>query len=111
MQPAEREFVFTLPVGLVDAQGRVHREGAMRPATARDEIVPLADARVRHNRGYFALVLLSRVVTRLGSLDVSAELLESLPSTDLAWLQNLYRRVNSLPGEERCPACGAGHPL
>jgi hypothetical protein len=98
MSTSEREFAFTLPVGLVDAEGRLHREGVMRLATARDEIVPLADARVRHNPAYLALLLLGRVVTRLGTLDVSAEALEALPSADLAWLQSFYRRINAPPG-------------
>ena len=106
---AARAFEFSLPFGLVDAEGDVHRNGVMRLATARDEIAPLADARVRHNPAYLALVLLARVVTRLGTLEVSAELLESLPATDLAWLQTLYRRVNTPPDEARrsCQACGA----
>jgi hypothetical protein len=97
MSTSSREFAFTLPVGLVDAEGRLHREGVMRLATARDEIIPLADARVRHNPAYLALLLLGRVVTRLGTLDVSAEALEALPSADLAWLQSFYRRINAPP--------------
>jgi hypothetical protein len=109
MSTDARAFAFTLPVGILDAEGRLHREGAMRLATARDEIAPLADARVRRNPAYLALVLLARVVTQLGTLDVSAESLESLPSADLAWLQALYRRVNAVPGQGAgaCPACGA----
>ena len=60
------EFAFTLPRGYVDAAGTVHREGTMRLATARDEIEPLRDAQVRQNEAYLAVLLLARVVTRIG---------------------------------------------
>ena len=45
----QTEFAFTLPRGFVDDAGTLHREGVMRLATARDEIEPLRDARVKEN--------------------------------------------------------------
>ena len=62
------EFEFALPKGFVDADGTVHRDGVMRLATARDEIEPLRDPGVRQNDAYLAVLLLSRVVTRLGTI-------------------------------------------
>jgi hypothetical protein len=91
----QTEFEFTLPQGYVDAEGNLHREGVMRLATAMDEIAPLRDARVRENQAYLVIILLSRVVTRLGNLrDVTTYEIERLFSGDLAFLQRLYRQVN-----------------
>jgi hypothetical protein len=103
------EFTFTLPRGYVDGSGRVHREGVMRLATARDELVPLHDDRVRENPAYLTVVLLARVITRLGTVtDVHAGIIESLFAADLAFLQDLYRRVNTeghTKAQVVCPAC------
>lgn len=103
------EFPFVLPRGYVDDAGIVHREGTMRLATARDELVPLRDDRVRENPAYLTVVLLARVITRIGSVtDVHAGVVENLFAADLAFLQDLYRRVNT-EGHTRaavtCPAC------
>lgn len=105
----QTEFPFTLPRGLVDPEGNVHREGTMRLATAFDEIEPIRDPRVRANPGYLVIILLSRVITRLGSLDyVNTKAIESLYSADLAYLQDLYQRINQ-NGHSRllvaCPHC------
>ena len=100
-----------LPRGYVDRQGRVHRTGTMRLATARDELLPLADDRVRENEHYLTVVLLARVITRLGDLDdddIHAGVIEDVFATDLAFLQDLYRRVNTeghTQAEVTCPAC------
>jgi hypothetical protein len=110
-EPALRtEFPFVLPRGYVDEAGIVHRAGAMRLATARDELVPLRDDRVRENPAYLSVVLLARVITRIGSItDIHAGVIEDLFASDLAFLQDLYRRVNA-EGHTRaaasCPACG-----
>ena len=103
------EFDFTLPRGYVDRSGMVHREGTMRLATARDELVPLLDDRVRENAAYLTVVLLARVITRLGTIDdVHAGILENMFASDVAFLQDLYRRINQ-EGHTRaavsCPAC------
>jgi hypothetical protein len=103
------EFEFDLPRGFVDRSGTVHRHGAMRLATARDELVPLHDDRVRENPAYLTIVLLGRVITRLGTLDeVHAGILENMFASDVAFLQDLYRRINQ-EGHTRaavsCPAC------
>jgi hypothetical protein len=103
------EFGFLLPRGYVDGAGTVHRDGVMRLATARDELVPLCDDRVRENPAYLTVVLLARVIMRIGTMeDIHAGIVENLFATDLAFLQDLYRRVNT-EGHTRatvtCPAC------
>jgi hypothetical protein len=107
--PAVTEFPFTLPRGLVDPEGRVHTEGAMRLATAFDEIEPLKDPRVRANPGYLVIILLARVITRLGTLEhINTRTIEHLFAADLAHLQDLYTRINTV-GHTRlhvaCPHC------
>lgn len=103
------EFDFELPVGYVDKSGETHQRGTMRMATARDEIQPLSDPRVRNNEAYLTVILLSRVVTRLGTLErIDPSIIEGLFATDLAFLQDLYRRINQ-EGHTRaavtCPHC------
>lgn len=103
------EFEFELPRGYVDRSGTVHRNGVMRLATARDELVPLHDDRVRENPAYLTIVLLGRVITRLGTMDeVHGGILENMFASDVAFLQDLYRRINQ-EGHTRaavsCPAC------
>ena len=98
-----------LPRGYVDGSGTVHRDGVMRLATARDELIPLRDDRVRENPAYLTVVLLARVITRIGTIDdVHAGIVENLFAADLAFLQDLYRRVNT-EGHTRaavtCPSC------
>lgn len=106
------EFDFTLPRGYVDSQGNLHKQGRMRLATAKDEIIPLQDPRVRSNRAYLVIILLSRVITRLGDLkdsEINPAVVEGLFSADLAYLQELYRTVNEAGEantEASCPECG-----
>lgn len=103
------EFPFTLPKGYIDSDGKLHRTGVMRLATAKDEIVPLQDYRVQNNRAYLVIVLLSRVITKLGELSVvDTEVIENLFSTDLAYLQEFYRRINEEGAPRihaKCPSC------
>jgi hypothetical protein len=103
------EFDFVLPRGYVDARGRVHRRGTMRLATARDEIAPQADPRVRANPAYLTVLLLARTVTSLeGMDDVGTDVVEELFAADLAFLQDMYQQVNQRGDtrvELRCPAC------
>jgi hypothetical protein len=106
------EFAFELPRGYVDDAGMVHHSGVMRLATARDELIPLRDDRVRENSAFLTVVLLARVVTRIGAVtDVHAGVIENLFASDLAFLQDMYRRINS-EGHTRagvaCPECGHG---
>jgi hypothetical protein len=105
-------FEFELPRGYMDSSGEVHKRGAMRLATARDELLPLYDDKVRSNPAYLTVVLLARVITRLGPLEdeeVRSSVVEGLFASDLAFLQDLYRRINT-EGHTRaavkCPACG-----
>src|SRR5437016_6858684 len=82
----QTEYPFTLPKGFVDGEGRLHRTGVMRLATAKDEIVPLQDYRVQGNRAYLVVVLLSRVIVKLGDLkNIDTDTVENLFSTDLAY--------------------------
>lgn len=110
-EPFQTEFTFTLPRGFVDQDRRVHREGKMRLATARDELLPALDDHVRRNPAYLTVVLLARVITKLGALDdehITTSVVENLFAADLAFLQDLYRRINS-EGTTRavvtCPSC------
>lgn len=105
----QTEFEFTLPKGYVDKDGNLHKKGIMRLASAKDEIAPLEDPRVHRNKAYLVLILLSRVVTKLGDLkDITPNVIENLFSSDLAYLQDFYRRINS-NGHARmavmCPEC------
>jgi hypothetical protein len=104
----QTEFEFTLPCGVLDEDGTLHREGVMRRATAADEILPLKDPRVQKNDAYLIVILLSRVVTRLGSLpSINPKVVENLFATDLAFLQELYNRINALDDRATsCPHCG-----
>ena len=109
----QTEFEFTLPKGYVDAEGTLHCEGTMRLATAMDEIAPLRDARVKANEAYLSVVVLSRVITRLGKVsDINTDLIENLFTADLAYLQDFYRKINSEGSSENenqmtvtCPQC------
>jgi hypothetical protein len=106
----QTEFEFTLPKGYVDKDGNLHRKGTMRLATALDEIAPLRDPRVRQNQAYLTIILLSRVITKLGTLgDVNPGVVEAMFSADLSYLQALYRRINenaSTAITAACPECG-----
>lgn len=107
----ETEFEFFLPKGYVDRAGNLHRKGVMRLATALDEIAPLRDPRVRQNPAYHTVILLTRVITKLGTMpSVDTSIIEGLFTTDLAFLQELYRQRNELgedvSGNVRCPGCG-----
>jgi hypothetical protein len=111
-EPLRTVFEFELPRGYLDSAGVLHKTGAMRLATARDELLPLYDDKVRNNPAWLTVVLLSRVITRLGTLvddEVRASVVENLFASDLAFLQDIYRRINT-EGHTRaavhCPACG-----
>ena len=96
----QTEVEFTLPKGYLDGDGTLHREGVMRLATAADEILPLKDARVQQNPAYLTIVVLARVVTRLGSLaDVNTKVVEGLFASDLSYLEALYESLNGEGGE------------
>ncbi len=105
----QTEFPFSLPRGYVDAEGNLHREGMMRLATAYDEIAPMRDPRVQANPGYLVLILLSRVIVKLGTLtQLNPKIIEGLFAGDLAYLQNLYRRINENGDNQMevvCPHC------
>lgn len=108
-QSLQTEFPFELPRGYVDDAGTVHRDGVMRLSTARDELVPLRDVRVQENPAYLSVVLLGRVITRLGTLTMVHDgVVENMFASDLAFLQDFYRQINA-EGHTRasvqCPHC------
>ena len=108
----QTEFPFRLPIGYLDSENELHRDGTMRLATAQDEVQPLRDPRVQANPGYLVIILLARVVTRLGDLpDVNPRVIEGLYAADLAYLEQLYRSINE-NGHSRlsvvCPHCEEG---
>ena len=105
----QTEYDFTLPRGYIDHDGNLHRHGVMRLATAMDEIIPLRDMRVKQNQAYLTVLLLARVITKLGTLtDVNSGMIERMFSADFAYLQDFYRRINeaehvTIPAQ--CPNC------
>jgi hypothetical protein len=108
----QTEHEFTLPIGYVDEEGNLHRNGTMRLATAADEILPLKDPRVQNNPAYLIVILLARVITRLGSIQsINPGVIENLFAADLAYLQEFYNRIN-LGGQQlikvSCPHCQQG---
>ncbi len=106
----QTEFSFTLPRGYIDPAGQIHRNGAMRLATAADEIQSVQHPLVQAHETYLPVVLLSRVITHLGELpSVTPKMIEALFSADLLYLEDLYLRMNS-PSQifmtTVCPHCG-----
>jgi len=103
------EFEFVLPKGFIDQDGVLHREGVMRLANAKDEIIPLQDYWVQNNRAYLVIILLSRVITKLGTLKmINPAVIEGLFSSDLAYLQEFYRKINedgTSMIKVTCPSC------
>lgn len=103
----QTEFEFELPKGYLDVDGTLHRKGVMRLATAMDEIIPMRDPRVRANPAYATVIILARVITRLGALEeMNPAIVEGFFAGDLNYLQNFYRRINDL--EEAVAPAGSG---
>lgn len=111
----QTEYDFSLPMGYLDEEGTLHKDGCMRLATGADEILPLKDPRVQGNQAYLICILLSRVVTRLGGVkSVNPKVIENLFAADLAYLQEFYNRINkngSAAVKASCPHCGQGFEL
>ena len=109
MTALRTEFEFTLPIGIPDADGTPQRHGVMRLATGNDEIAPLRDPRVRANSAFLAVILLSRVILRIGTIDrLNPSIVENMYSADLKYLEAFYDRIN-MQGSEvftvTCPGC------
>ncbi len=105
----QTEFEFTLPKGYVDEEGNLHKKGTMRLATAADEILPMKDPRVQSNPAYLTVILLSRVISKLGNIEsINPKTIENLFAPDLSYLQEFYRRINE-DGTSKirtsCPKC------
>ena len=111
----QTEFEFTLPRGYIDQDVNLHRQGVMRLATAMDEIAPLRDLRVRGNQAYLVIILLSRVIVKLGKLtEINTGIIENLFAADLAYLQAFYRSINEEGAsliQVTCPECKAKFEL
>ena len=110
MGALQTEFEFELPKGFVDEEsGTLHRQGSMRLATAADEILPMRDPRVQQNPAYLSVILLSRVIPRLGTLtSISTRTIEGLFAADFAFLQEMYNRINGSGSNTIpvvCPNC------
>lgn len=107
------EVEFELPRGYVDSDGQMHRHGVMRLATAADEIYPLKDPRVQSWPAYLIVLLLSRVISKLGAVpEINPGIIEGLFSEDLSYLQDLYNRINGLVPQVitvQCPHCELEH--
>ena len=105
----QTEFEFTLPKGYVDDEGNLLKKGIMRLATAADEILPLKDPRVQANPAYLTVILLSRVIIKLGDLPViDTKVIESLFASDFSYLQDFYNKINdsgSANIRATCPKC------
>lgn len=114
-QGLRTEYPFTLPRGYVDEQGQLHRQGTMRLATAKDELTAHSEPVVRQQPAYLSVYLVARTVSRLGTLDVvDRVVVEQLFASDLAFLQDLYRRINQFGHTEAdvcCPSCGHEFPV
>ena len=105
----QTEYEFCLPKGYVDQEGNLHREGVMRLATAADEILPLKDPRVKSNEAYLIIILLSRVISKLGTIaQINPKVIEGLFAEDLAYLQMFYNQINGngqASFNAECPKC------
>lgn len=109
MASFQTEVNFELPKGYIDKNGEVHKSGVMRLANAADEIVPLNDPRVKMNAGYLSILLLERVIVKLGTLpSITTNVIENLFTADMAYLQDLYQKLNAAEPQKAsfvCPHC------
>ncbi len=106
----QTEYEFSLPRGYVDDEGTLHKDGVMRLASAADEILPMRDPRVQSNPAYLTIILLSRVVSKLGNLQgINPGVIEKLFVTDMTFLQEFYKKINgdgNVMMSVKCPRCG-----
>jgi hypothetical protein len=106
----QTEYDFTLPKGYVDDDGTLHKKGVMRLASAADEILPMKDPRVQTNPAYLTIILLSRVISKLGELQsINPGVIEKLFVGDLTYLQEFYKTINgdgNVLMKVKCPKCG-----
>ena len=106
----QTEFSFELPKGYVDDSGTLHKKGVMRLATAADEILPMRDSRVQQNPGYITIILLARVIIKLGDVqNIDTKVIERLFTSDLTYLNDFYQRINQMETPAYkvvCPHCG-----
>lgn len=108
-------YEFELPRGYVDSAGGIHKRGRMRLATAGDEISATRDPRVLSNPSFLSVVVLAKVITELEGVEmVTTTLVEKLFTADMAFLQDMYQKINNVePVTVRavCPECGVVHEV
>lgn len=106
----QTEYEFELPYGYADEGGTLHKRGTMRLACSADEILPMSDIKVQQNPAYLTVIILARVITKLGTPpQVNTKIIEKLYTVDLAYLQDLYQRINQCESpvyKAVCPKCG-----
>ncbi|MCI9384825.1 MAG: phage tail assembly protein [Lachnospiraceae bacterium] len=103
-------YDFELPKGYMDNSGEIHKKGKMRLATAGDEISATRDPRVLGNPSYLSIVVLSKVITEMEGVEmVTTTLIEKLFTADMAFLQDMYQKINNTEAVTMkvvCPECG-----
>lgn len=106
----QTSYPFRLPRGYVDGEGTLHREGRMRLATAGDELGALRDPRAKADESYLNVLILSKVITALGTLEeITPQVIERLFLSDMEFLQNMYETINKAENPQiqvTCPHCG-----
>lgn len=104
----ERSFEFDLPIGHVDADGRLHKKAALRKMTGRDEAV-IADKSNRNNGARLITELLANCLVRLGTIERPAKpLIQSLYSADRHFLLMKLREITfgaEMQATYACPTC------
>ena len=109
--PFERtEYRFTLPTGYVAVDGTIHKQGWMREESMGDTVITQKHPAVRDNPAYLSVMLLARVVTKLGTVEyIDTKVIEGLFASDFAYLMEFYKRINTPAAatvEAICPKCG-----
>ena len=106
----QREFDFELPIGYVDADGRMQRTAVLRKMTGREEAV-MADKRNRNSGARMITELLGSCLVRLGDLDKpGVRVAQALYSADRHYLLVKLREITFGPqmqGTYSCPTCQA----
>jgi hypothetical protein len=88
-----RQFLFTLPLGLIDSRGLVHRHGVMHLALdSKRSPVELQD--VLESSTDYRLSILSQAITHLGKLSsVTTDHLQRLVLQNEIYLWDTYKRA------------------
>jgi hypothetical protein len=106
------EFHFSLPKGTgLQPNSGTRVTGTMRLTKVSDLLSIERDGGVQRNSGEFYLVLLSKVVTQLGTLKaVNRKVIENLDPADFAFLTDFINHINHQVIKRiplTCPSCGS----